>query len=554
MLKLGSRALSQTPLFSSFETKPTSQFKWKVKLFHKDGGIKKDWVIGQSSCPISSLQFELNKKLCGAGSIEFSFLDFPVDGGDFIEVFFDGSIKYRAKIESSVDPKGGTAKLIPYSIRLQELLVNNSFASKTISEMLQTIIEAVQDDTNISWNSFYVDTGETDTYTLDYSNYETPKKIIDELVGKLDDREWGVNANNIFVVYQPETTVTKYLLNTYTPYFSSLDSKKEYTKIKATRYQVFKKGSGTAELSRIGQVGYGSGYPVLDIEDELGESRVDKFIVSEYINDDNEALDIAYGDLKAKANVPQITNVKDVNLDYFFPTIGQKIKIQDKIEYIRRTIINCDALNNDDNTMINGGVWNNATLDSVNYVTNAQSVKRSVITAYDDIFYDLGKITKFTNAVKIGFMIRSSQATDKLEWSTGDSIAGSWGIGTWSSGTWSSVSSGADNLWNTVTPLNILNGGLWYYMQFNVLSTDFRYFGIRLNTTLTAAIDINIDRIDLYIPDQPTFEENIVKATIDIKRGGYNCNMTLNDYDIFANDDDFINKKRLEKIESVQGA
>lgn len=551
MLNIGSQALAQTPLFTAFDNKPASQFEWRVVLFHKEGGLKKDWFIGQQECPINKIQFELNKKIMGAGSLEFAFLDFPIDGGDFIEVWFKGDLYYRAKIESTVDPKGGRAKLIPYHVRFQDILVNNVFTSQTIAEMLETIITETTDDTQVVWNEFFVDTGDDERFTFDYSGYETPKKIIDELVGKLDDREWGVNEDNIFTVYQPEEEVTKDLFYTYKPAYSSIDVKKEFTKVSATRYQVFKKVVGGGETERIGQVGYGSGYPILDIEDELGESRVKKFNVSEYIASDTEALEIAYDNLIAQAVVPTIINVKSVDLDVYKPKIGQKLKLQDKLEYIRRTIINCDSLTLDDTTMNGMGKWSGVTLDTTNFVTNVSSVKATLINNLDGFYYDFENIIKFFNPVKIGFMIRSSQACDCIEWSVGNSISGGWGAGAWSTGAWSVSSSVSDDLWNTVTPVSIPNGNLWYYREFTLTSSDFRFIGFRLNETLSSSIDVNIDRINLYLPHKSVYENNVVKADIVIERGGYDANMQMNQYDLFANDRDFKNQRRIEKIENI---
>jgi len=79
----------------------------------------------------------------GAGSFELNYLDFPIHAGDYLEIYFKGTLKYRALVDTSVDPKGGKIKLVPYSQQFQELLINDTFTTQTIEQIFQTIIEEI---------------------------------------------------------------------------------------------------------------------------------------------------------------------------------------------------------------------------------------------------------------------------------------------------------------------------------------------------------------------------------------------------------------------------
>lgn len=526
----------------SFLVPSTTAYNWRVILFHSDGGFHADWQLGQDDCPIVKLDFELNEYLCGAGSIEFSYLDFPIHADDYVEIYYQNFLKYRAIVENSVDPKGGKVKLIPYSQRLKELLYNGSFSAKTLSEIFQTIIEAKQSDTDIVWNSTFIDTGSVDTFSPDYLGYEYPKKIFDELIEKADDRYWGIRPDNYFTIYPFSTTADYNFFQDETPVCAKVTVSKDYKNIKATRYQVFKKTSGSGESTRIGEVGYGGSYPVLDIE-TLVRKKEQKFTVSELILDNSEALGIAYSYLTAQT-IPVSVKLADVNLEVYFPQIGDMITVQDLEEKVLRNIIDCETTTN----------WTGATLDTADYTEGSSSITFSGSASPTDIVYDFGKIERWYHPEKIGFMIKGTYAGDYLEASVASYRNGGYGAGTYGANEYGTGQSEAnDYLWETTYIINIFTGGLWQWFE-AAMTSNFRYFGIRFRSTPTAASTINIDEISLFLFHRNTYTQNVVQAKFQITEKGENVDVSLNEYDLQANDEIFAIERQLEKLEAVQQA
>lgn len=241
-------------------TRPSNFYKWKVVIYHKSGGVIKSWYIGQEECPTVKMKFQLNKHLCGAANTTFSFIDFALHSGDIIRIYYDGENVYTGLIDDIPDPKGGQISIIPRAQRYDELLTNSVFSSQTVDEILESVITNSSDDTDINWNSSLIDTGDTATYDKDYGEYVTEKKVIDENVKSLDNREWGVNPIDIFTVYElkgENDGVYKTFFYGDDPYFIDLNRKLDVKSVKSTRYQVFMKKKYAAFL---GNVDISSGY------------------------------------------------------------------------------------------------------------------------------------------------------------------------------------------------------------------------------------------------------------------------------------------------------
>jgi hypothetical protein len=553
MYTIGRQALSQINISSSIATSLKTRLNWDIKLYHKSGGLKKQWRWGGEKTPFKSIEFELNKKLMGAGSFELNYLDFPIHAGDYFEIYFKNDLKYRALVESAIDPKGGKVKLIPYSQQFQELLINNSFTSKTVSEIFQTIIESIDEDTGIIWHDFYIDTNSTEVFTIDYSNHENPRKIFDDLIKNCNDREWGVNQYNIFSVYEQEDTVSKNLLNTDQPFFESIEEKIEYSGIK-TRYQVDAKVAGTSEVTNIGQVGYGGNYPILtDIEAKV-RKQIEKYAINEVISDPNEALDIAYANLVYQAQISNPVSIKGLDPTLYFPIIGKKIKAESSTEKVMKIICDCDSVIG----------WSGYVSEDIAYYTSGDgSIKISIPNPYliltilpTDFVFDLGEYKRYLYAEKIGFMLRASASGDYLEFSTAryrNGVHGNnvHGVGIHGVGT----NQGSDYLWETTKKIHVASGNCWFYYEFNLADIDFRYIGFRLyDLPGMFPLQINIDEIQLYTYTRNIYEGKIVSAKFKMDSSGIKCDLEINDYNKFANDQVFANEKKIRQLEVIANA
>jgi hypothetical protein len=533
-----SNTLSQTSGGSSL-TIPVSPYNWKIELYHNSGGLKKVWNIGQGKCPIKSLAFELNKKLMGTGTLELVELDFPIHARDYIKVYWKGELKYCAQVESGIDPKGGKIKLTPFLTLFQRFYVFNVFVLQTVEEMFETIVSAISSKTGIQWNPFYVDTGTVETFSPDYSAGETSKKVLEDYIVKCDDREYGADANNIFHVYQMDADVSQ---NLFTK-FETVDNKKEYTQIKETRLYVFRKDALTNTTILCGTVGNGGLYPILsDIEVLTGGERWGKYTVSDVVLTDVEALDIAYAYLVANCVIPDSTSIKNVDLNFYFPVIGAKIRAVDSTEKILRNIIDCDSLIN----------WSSGTLDTTIYTQGLSSIKFDNI--YDNILvYDFGKLQRWHHPTKIGFMLRTSCAGQYLSFSTAKYKNGTHGSGVHGMGLHGIGTPEVTNyLWLTSQNIYISTGSVWQWHEFD-LTTDFRYFGIRFNGTPSVSPCYAwIDEVSLFLYDKSTYEGNIVLAKFMIdQKGDSTCDITLDQYNLFANDKLFENTRKIEKLEAI---
>jgi hypothetical protein len=522
LYKFVREALTQRVLLESTSDPLGYLYDWQIRLYYKDGGLKKEWDIGQDQTSINKINFELNKHICGAGSINFAFLDFPIDVDDYIEFYYQGELKYRALVDVTPDVKGGDVKLIPYSTRLNELFDNSTFTSKTVSEIIQTVIENNEADTGIEWNSSYIDTGSSSTYSKDYSGYEIIKKIIDENIKSLDDREYGVNPNNIFTIYQPSTTVDKIIFYGDDPAYTEIEFKQDLRKIKATRYQVFKKVAASGETTRIGQVGYGGSYPTLSIENNV-RKKIKKYTVSEKITDDSEALEIAYANLQANAISSEVIKVKELDISKYFPVIGERLTIQDSPEYINYTIIECDSLTDDDNSILGTGDWTGATLDTTDFTDGTGSVKFTSGT----MDYTFDQAIRIFGDEKISWMMKGTVSGDYITLN----IYSNTGL-------------------EKTQKINISTGQVWEYKQVDITGiTDILKVEFTYNTVTTSTV--NIDRIQLFGLYRFEYTANVVQASISITNQGTRCTLTLDDYDIFANDENFENERNIEKLEAI---
>jgi hypothetical protein len=542
--KAGS-SIAGSVTFSSLATvtKPVSRFKTRVLIKHKSGGLKLDTWIEQENNTIQSIDFEINQRGMGAGSIVFTSLDFPIDADDTIEIYYDGTILYQGIIDTTPDPKGGKCKITPRSTRLAELLINDSYSADTIEDILEDIITTLKPDSGIVWNASFIDIDNTDTFSPEWI-YETAKKAIESLVNKLDDHVYGVNEYNIFFVKQASTTVDALLLQNGAPVFSSVEVKTEHSKIKSTRYQVLQKaGTSSSETTRAGEVGYGGSYPTPAIE-TLTRKKESKLTVSEVLSG-TEALQFAFAQLTAETVVPRTISVKGIDISRYIPKVLDLVQIEDRTEEQLFTIETCDSLDN----------WSsiNTSIDTSDYVEGTGSVLYTVGSSYpQDLIFDFGSIYRVFKVTKIGFMIKSSVAnTDDIFFSIGYAIdgadgllddgAGDDGIGT---------TDGDTDLFTNLDSVPVSNGNQWFYMQYD-LTADFKQLGWQFNSGLPAGTEIHIDRIQLFGEHREIYEANINKINYKIDSNGINVDMTLDQLDLQANDAFFQEQLKVEKIETI---
>jgi hypothetical protein len=535
MYNIGSYGLGETNININAQFNPSERNSWFLKIMNKSGGQVANWFLGQDDCPIKSLEVELNKHICGSGTIEFAFLDFPIDCDDYVELYFMNKKIYSALIDMSLDPKGGKAALIPYSTRLKELLLSKNYVNQTAVQIFQDVISSITLDTGINYISFYIDVnGDTTLYNFDYTAYETPYKMIDELVKNLDDCEWGITPTRTFKVYTKNSVVTQTLFYGDDPAYTEVVNNIDYSKVKATELLVQKKTDSTeGTLTTLGMVGSGGLYPVLPIE-KIVRKKIDKYTVSEYIASDTEAMEVSYNRLTADTLTQQSTDVKNFDISQLYDTeniINTCIKVQDRPEYVLRTLVNCDSLTADGTDMINIGKWYGVTIDTVNYLHGSGSVKFSSGIAK----YDFSRTLRLYHPRSLSFMIYAD-AVCSIDF-TMTHFSRPCGTGL----------CGIDTVTTQSQSFVIDTPGIWVNYKIPLTITGMKNITIALNGTAT----INIDRIQLYDIYRNIYAAPIIQANLKYNRDGFDVDIKLNDYDEKLNNRAFADEQKIKKLESI---
>ena len=506
---------------SSTTVTPSIWVRWQIYWYHRSGGLKRLINVGQENSYLTHFSFESNLKGCGAATISFGYIDFPIDADDLVQIYFNGTLKYTGVVEVIPDPKGGDVQLIPIWQRFQERIFNGTETTKSVFTILKDVITGITIP-NISWNDAYVDTGSAATYTATYA-YQPMYKIIDDLVtGKLTNRYWGVTETGIFYVRAFEASVTAKLYYNENPAYSDIEVTTDSSGIDATRYQVYIKQAG-AGSTRTGQVGYGSGhgpYPIESVyREKEGKLTVPDGLTSGDAISYAEALILSYQYL-------QSIQVKNVVLDLYQPAIGKLITVQDHDEYILNTINSCD----------NTTGWNNATLDTTNFVEGTGSVSFTCAKVGDLMELNLGQQAYVNNLMRVGFMIRSASSSGlflSVKMYFGYSlIANSYGVGTYGSGAWG-IGDGTGNssieyvLTNTI---NLASAAVWYYNDFPANQPITRIQFVCTSTPDQSTV-INIDRIQFFQTYATVYTQNIEQINYDITPANESVTMALKTYD-----------------------
>lgn len=525
-------------------------YDWRIKWFYRDGGIKKDWFFGMEDQPIKSIDFEQNKKLLGNATIEFTNVDFLIHSNDIVEIYQNSTKIYRGLVDSNVDAKKGKIKLIPIHQQLDERLVNYSFVNQTISSMIQTIVENLE-DCDIIWDDDLINTGDSSLYTITF-NYVTAKKAIEDLIKKLNGREYGVDVNNKFNIYLNSTSsINKIIFNAEDKWYSDLDVETNDDRIGATRYEVFVKSTESGKMTRIGNVGYdiaGNTYETLTIE-KTKRRKDSKFEISANLNS-TFALDLAYQDLQNQAKLSQTIKLNNFRINKYDPKISNYLKCVDDFEKVLSPLMSSSGIEIT-NTASN---WTNATLFVDDFVEGSGSIQFLGSNPSNSAgYYDFMEIKRYPSGIdKLVFMIKSDQEIGEV-----------YEMG---------LSNNTSSLFNNPYSIFIKESDLWEMKTINVTETSFRYIGFRLKNARDNRRQFNllgrnmlgayaqpalftifwIDDIKIYTWERATYYGNVVQKSYKINNQGVNCDIVLNDYSLQDSQTLFDLQKEVEKIKEIQ--
>jgi len=540
MYSVGAQLLGTFQFPSDYVSPPESLNDWIIEWYHSSGGLKRKYYIDTTSHEITSFRFNVNEKGPGSGTINFSILDFPIDADDYAYIYFNNTRVYQGIVDTEPDDKGGVVNLVPQRTRLKELIYDGSFTNKTIDEILQTVIEDVDDDSGVLWNAALVDTDDTTQYTITY-NYETVENIIENLVSRLDDKYWGVNALGFLYVTEASSTVNKRLYYTENAPYTDIEVERDFSQVDATRFQVYKKDLNNDSL-RIGQVGYASPYDPIELE-KIVRKKVKKFTIPDVLAD-ADGLSLAYSKLTAQF-IPETIRIN--NFDFsagYFPSIGDLIQVFDKQDRRLETIIDCDDTDDWTGTVAQ---------DTSDYVEGSASLKMVTSTLNDYMQYNFDNTQYYNQPTRLQFMIKSTLpgsiytltltgGSDIIDYSYG---AGIYGDGAW--GTGGDASDATES--QTVQVITIYSSNVWQLVDIPWTSS-FHTFRLEY-TTDVGSVQVNIDRIQILKVFNKSYQDNVVEYDVEVTPDGVNGTVKLKTIDKLANDELFAAEKRVSELQGI---
>lgn len=517
---------------------PIPFYKYKVVLSKNDGGENKTWHLGAQNCPIESITYNWSEKGCMDASIKMHQMDFPVYYGDEVLIYYEGKKDYRGYVANIPDSKGDTLKIVPYTKRLNEIRFNSTFSNYTFLEMLSTTIADKVVNTGVLYNASMINYSDTSVYESVSYKYEPVKKLIDDYFENEDDAYWGVEQNGFLYMKKRESTTKHILYAGSNQAFESLKYKKDYSKIKATRYHLYQKSTGESGTTYIASIPDGTTtYPLIGNEMVVGIKEM-KLTAPDGLNS-TEIKDWGYAKLKEQ-RIPQNIKIKNLDRTRYDLKIGEKIKIYDELGLQLKKIIDCESTDK----------WvGEASLSD-------DSVEGTYSISFDSnyaVFYDFGEIQRYFKIYKIIFMIKSDKIGNFLNFSHGQYFTGYSGS-LYSIGDYSINSQSTLELFssNTETNFSINRVNVWNKIEIP-LTCDLRYIGFRDRGTTGESATILIDDIRLYGYFSNSYEANVIKLRYNVDKNNESLyNVELGDYDPLANDLLFNINKKIAAIEAAQ--
>jgi hypothetical protein len=501
---------------------PKAQEPWKIQIYHRDGGLKKSWRLNQFDNPINDITYEKNLNGCGAGTLNFSYLNFTIDPMDYVLILYNNKIDYRGIFQTGCDPKGGQVLLASpktvYDAALWYPAVYNNASMMTI---LKDVITNLTTQTGVIWNPGVVDLGNEATSGNVYNISYTNDKLTDALdiwVNKLTGgRYWGIDQYNQFFIKKPSTIVTKVLTSGSKKMFSTVEKTVDNSKIQFTALKLYTKpqngGSDSVFVDAVGynNTVYGNGpgvtypdgwnplCPPVPLETIVGKKE-QNYTFGKYIDPYNQVL---IGYLMCLAQAPAITyKVYGIDISQYFPQIGDLDTVEDQDELINSIIVNCDSITG----------WTGATLSTTDYCEGSGSVYFSASSPGAVMSYDFGADQRYLKPKNINFMLKSVYAgnflTIKIEATDGTSLT---------------------------QIISIQSGGQWN--NYEIPYTRFiRKISFIFTGTPAAVCQVNVDRVQIYAYNKNSYTDNVVQANYHLTPSGEDVSMILNEYQPKAND------------------
>ncbi len=505
---------------------PISRYSWKVDINYKTGGKIKSWNIGAQDVPIKELSFSKAENGCLDGKIKLSKLDFPIYYGSEVIIYYNNIRKYRGFISNIPDNIDDGISITPYTKRFDEISINTTYTNYTFQQMIQDFIPNFSTETNIFYNESLINFSDTTIYGSVKYNYEKIKKVIEDYYEKEDDAYWGVDENGFFYIKKRDDNVSAILYSGQDQAFQKFKYKKDYSKLKYTRINIFQKSTGgSGENVFIATIPDGS-YEYPYILNETETQRKDEKKTAPEGFSIQECKDWAWAELNNQ-KVPENIKITGVDIRKFDFNIGQKIRLWTGLELRLVDLISCDTLTN----------WTNGSLEN-EHVEGDYSIRLRSSYA---VYYDFGEIKNYHKIEKISFMINSNDISLPVKVNAAQD-GSRYSLDYYSSGIYS-YSSGGSNEYEFYIP----NVNVWNLVEVPI-GNNFRYLGFFCQSTY-----VLIDDIRLYGYQKKYYEGNIISCDYKInKKNQYLYDVEIGDYDKFSNDLLFAMQKKIAVLEASQ--
>jgi hypothetical protein len=375
-----------------------------IELRTKAGGIKKYWYYNQDTDnPIETIEIEQTEKGFGVCKITFSDLMFPVDASDIIRIMFGGTPIYEGVVDNDVDVSNPILIASPFWKMYENSLFTGTYAVGTsVLEILEDVIQGLETDTSILWNSSKVDVGGAPPVLTVTYNDSSASDTIDALVTMAGDSYyWGVDSDREFYVKKYATTgnLDHVFYSNDESEFEKIAITEDYARIDMTEAVIYKKKSGGGEAVKVGTVGDAGNitYPPTDISKKLLKKR-GKYTANEYFQD-TTALLWGYEMLKRQAGDALTMKIDNIDLEKYIPEIGHRVQGEDDFKKTMYVAVDCDSTTN----------WANTTLSAGQGKDSGNAIK--LFTAASDSTYDYGRDVKYYKQEKVGFYIKAPSGT-----------------------------------------------------------------------------------------------------------------------------------------------
>jgi hypothetical protein len=425
-------------------------------------------------------------------------------------------------------------RCVSYIKRLSELLYNGSFSSKTILEIIETVLNAVDTDSNIYYNASITRITDTGTYSPNYV-YEEVEKIVDDFVKLQDDTEWGVDANGFLFALQDKTTVTANLYWGENNGIGEVKISKDSSKIEITEYQVYRK-TASGVTTRAGAVPDGGTYPYLGFENIIGKKISKKITAPDGLSVAN-ALQWAYAKLKAQTISEEI-EIADIDINLYNLKPFDLIAVWGQPGIQKDEIITCETLTG----------WTGGVSLSSDSIEGTYSIA-AAIDPTNEIFYDLGMIYTFLQAEKIYFYFKTDNAGEAVSISLASTIDG-YSVGDYSEGDYSEDEEASTDPWQSGNTWNFTSSGanLWQLVEIKNIPEDIRYICFRGIDN----VNIKIDKIGIYHYYSKRYETAVQECEYNLTGDNLSTyNVRCGSHDRKANDLLFEIEKRAKILETV---